>query len=122
MGFEVLTGVLTLGGLKDDYSVFSPLTGFGGRNGGLGLKSRWRALWAIGVKYVSLKSTFWGFGWIWWIWVGWSGLWVGQWVGSALYMQRPLVGRVGLYMAGGAHLGCLMAFTGRGALPALLGV
>ena len=31
--------------------------GLGGRNGGLSLECRWRALWAIGVKVVSLKST-----------------------------------------------------------------
>ena len=59
--------MLTLGGLKDDYSLLSPLTGLRGRNGGLSLKSRWEALWAMGVKVVSLKSTFWGF---WWLWVG----------------------------------------------------
>ena len=28
-----------------------------GRNGGLSLKCRWEALWAIGVKDVSLRST-----------------------------------------------------------------
>ena len=56
-GFGFITGVLTLAGLKDDYSLFSPLTGLRGRNGGLSLKSRWRALWAMGVKVVSLKST-----------------------------------------------------------------
>ena len=38
--FWFATGMLTLGGLKDDYSVLSPLTGLGGRNGGLGLKCR----------------------------------------------------------------------------------
>ena len=60
-GFEVLAGVLTLGGLEDDYSLFSPLTGLRGRNGGLSLKCRWEALCAIGVKVVSLKSTLSGF-------------------------------------------------------------
>ena len=38
--FWFATGMLTLGGLKDDYSVLSPLTGLRGRNGGLGLKCR----------------------------------------------------------------------------------
>ena len=65
MGFEVLTGMLTLAGLKDDYSLFSPLTGLGGRYGGLGLECRWRGLWAIGVKYVSSRSTLLTFRWIW---------------------------------------------------------
>ena len=61
MGFEIVAGMLTLASLKDDYSVFSPVAGLGGRNGGLGLKSRWRALWAMGVKTVILKSTLWWF-------------------------------------------------------------
>ena len=43
-------------------------------------------------------------------------------VGSALYMRRPLVGCVGLYMAGRAHLGRLLAFAGCAALPVSLGV
>jgi hypothetical protein len=33
-----------------------------------------------------------------------------------------MVGRVGLYTAGGAHLGYLVAFGGCAALPVLLGV
>ena len=86
-GFEVLTGMLTLGGLKDDYSVFSPLTGFGGRYGGLGLECRWRALWAIGVKCVSSRSTLLAFR---WIWGGVGGFgwfrWIG-WIGLPIYMQ-----------------------------------
>ena len=118
--------MLTLGGLKDDYSLLSPLTGLMGRNGGLSLKSRWEALWAMGVKVVSLKSTFWGF------WVDRVGglvalggrIGVGRpgRVNLALYMRRSMVGGVGLYTAGGAHLGCLMAFGGCAALPVLLGV
>ena len=88
--------MLTLGRLKDDYSVLSPLTGLGGRNGGLGLKSRWRALWAIGVKVVSLKSTFWGF---WWIWVVGSGGWVFERVNGS--------GRVLPYICGGLWSGVL---------------
>ena len=112
--------MLTLGGLKDDYSLLSPLTGLRGRNGGLSLKSRWEAFWAMGVKVVSLKSTFWGF---WGFWVDRVGGWVGSGrVNLALYMRRSMVGCVGLYTAGGAHLGYLVAFGGCAALPVLLGV
>ena len=99
--------MLTLGGLKDDYSVLSPLTGLEGRNGGLSLKSRWEAFWAMGVKVVSLKSTFWGFWGFWWIGLGdrvGSGLPYicgGRWSGALDYILRagltlaalwPLVG------------------------------
>ena len=58
-----------------------------------------------------------GFGGFGWIGLGGSGR-----VGFALYMRRPMVGRVGLYTAGGAHLGHLMAFGGCAELPVLLGV
>ena len=37
-------------------------------------------------------------------------------------MRQPLVGRVGLYAAGGDHLGRPVAFGGCAALPVLLGV
>jgi hypothetical protein len=67
MGFEVPTGMLTLAMISKRFSVFSPLTGLRGRNGGLGLKCCWEAFWAIGVKVVSLKSTLSTF---WVIWVG----------------------------------------------------
>lgn len=109
--------MLTLGGLKDDYSLLSPLTGLRGRNGGLSLKSRWEALWAMGVKVVSLKSTFW------WLWVVRSDRVIGSGrVNLALYMRRSMVGGVGLYTAGEARLGCPMTLGGCAALPVLLGV
>ena len=94
--------MLTLGRLKDDYSVLSPLTGLRGRNGGLGLKCCWRALWAIGAKVVSLKSTFWGF---WWIWVIGSGGWVFERVNGS--------GRVCLIYAADFGRGCWTIYGGR---------
>ena len=94
--------MLTLGGLEDDYSVFSPLTGLRGRNGGLGLKCRWEALWAIGVKVVSLRSTLSGF----WVVLGGrvfgSGLWVG-WSGRVCLIYAAAIGRA-----------CWTIYCGRG--------
>ena len=112
-GFGFVAGMLTLGGLKDDYSVFSPLTGLRGRNGALSLKSRWRALWAIGVKVVSSRSTLSGF----WVDLGLLGLLGGSGpyrVGSVLlYICNAIGSSVLLYiwMAGDA-LGFLWPLAG----------